>query len=137
MKIYKKFKNYFRSSSPSYYGKMNRYKIPIKYIISGGTAAFVDLALLYALTDIFGVYYLLSAGMAFFVAFFISFYLQKFWTFRDNSNKQIYQQMFLYLFVGIVNLGINTAGMYILVEHIFSELLYLGKFNILMFCRKL
>ncbi|MBA3047018.1 glycosyltransferase [Patescibacteria group bacterium] len=130
MKIYKKFKNYIRSLSPFYYGKMNRYKIPIKYVISGGTAAFVDLALLYALTDIFGVYYLLSASMAFLVAFFISFYLQKFWTFRDNSNKQIYQQMFLYLFVGIVNLGINTAGMYILVEHIFSELLYLGKFNI-------
>ncbi|MEA3464009.1 MAG: glycosyltransferase [Patescibacteria group bacterium] len=130
MSIYKNFRNYLRSLSPFYYRKANRYKIPIKYVISGCTAAFVDLVLLCILIDVFKVYYLLSASIAFLAAFFISFYLQKFWTFRDNSNRRIYQQMFWYFSVGIVNLGINVAGMYILIEHIFTKFIYLGKFNI-------
>lgn len=92
------------------------YKIYIKYIISGGTAAFVDLALLYILTDILGIWYLLSASLAFVVAYFVSFYLQKFWTFRDNSRERIVRQMSLYFIVGVSNLGINAGGMYILVD---------------------
>ncbi len=129
MKIYKKFKNYLRALNPSYYSEMNKYKVPIKYIISGGTAAFVDLVLLYALIDIFKIYYLLSASIAFLVAFFISFYLQKFWTFRDNNKEKIYKQMYLYLSVGIINLCINAAGMYILVEHVLPKIVIAGKFN--------
>jgi putative flippase GtrA len=93
-----------------------KYKLYIKYVISGGTAASVDLILLYILTDIFGIWYLLSACLAFVVAFFVSFYMQKFWTFRDNNRERIYQQMSLYLMVGVFNLGINAGGMYILVD---------------------
>lgn len=93
-----------------------KYKIYVKYVISGGTAASVDLALLYILTDIFGIWYLLSASLAFVVAYFVSFYLQKFWTFRDNSRERIAKQMSLYLIVGVSNLGINAGGMYILVD---------------------
>ncbi len=93
-------------------------KIYIKYVISGGTAAGVDLLILYILTDIFNIWYLLSAGLAFIVAFFVSFYMQKFWTFRDNNRERIYQQMSLYLMVGFLNLGINTGGMYIFVDKI-------------------
>ncbi len=129
MKIYKNFKNYLRSLHPSYYRKLNSHKVYVKYVISGGTAAFVDLVLLYALIDIFKVYYLLSASIAFLVAFFVSFYLQKFWTFRDNSREKIYKQISLYFAVGTTNVCINAAGMYVLVEHILPEIVIAGKFN--------
>jgi putative flippase GtrA len=95
---------------------IDKYKIYIKYIISGGTAAFVDLVLLYILTDIFGIWYLASASLAFLVAFFVSFYLQKFWTFRDSSRDRMYQQMSIYMAVGLTNVGINAGGMYVLVD---------------------
>jgi len=88
----------------------------IKYIIAGGLAASVDLALLYILTGILGVWYLYSSGLAFVVAFFVSFYLQKFWTFRDSCRKKIYRQMTLYFVVTGVNLAINIGGMYVLVD---------------------
>jgi len=91
-------------------------KIYIKFIISGTTAAVTDLALLYFFTDILGLWYLLSAILAFIIAYFVSFSLQKFWTFRDNSQKKIYQQMSLYFLVGVVNLGANSWAMYILVD---------------------
>ena len=116
MSFYNSFKNYLRSSCPDYYAKLDSKKVYIKYVIGGGTAAFVDLFLLYVLTDIFHLWYLYSAGLAFLAAFLVSFYLQKFWTFRDNSNKKIHKQMAAYFAVGAVNLGVNTGGIYLLVE---------------------
>ncbi len=91
-------------------------KLYIKYLISGGIATLIDFSLLYFFTDIVNLYYLISASIAFLVAFMISFYMQKFWTFRDNSRKKINKQFFLYFLVGIIGLGANFLGMYLLVE---------------------
>ncbi|MFH1522952.1 MAG: glycosyltransferase [Patescibacteria group bacterium] len=91
-------------------------KTYIKFVISGGTAGTADLILLYVLTDIVGLWYLISATIAFVVAFLISFFLQKFWTFRDNRRTIIYKQLSLYLVVGLTNLSINGAAMYLLVD---------------------
>jgi len=101
-------------------------KLYIKYIISGGTATLIDFSLLYFFTDIINLYYLISASIAFLVAFIISFCMQKFWTFRDNNRKKINKQIFLYFLVGIIGLVANYFGMYILVEkyniwYIFSQ----------------
>lgn len=51
-----------------------------RYLISGGTAAAVYLALVYVLTDLAGVWYLASTTIGFVVAFLVSFSLQKLWT---------------------------------------------------------
>jgi len=114
--IYRKSKSFFYSLFPNFFRKFRDYKIFAKYIISGCTAAVTDLVLLYIFTDILHIWYLLSAILAFIIAFFVSFYLQKYWTFRDNSRDKIYTQMSLYFLVGIINLSINTGGMYILVD---------------------
>ncbi len=128
MSFYNSLKNYLRSLSPDYYEKLDSKKIYIKYVIGGGIAAFVDLFLLYILTDVFHFWYLHSAALAFLAAFFVSFYLQKFWTFRDNSNERIRKQMALYFAVGAFNLGVNTIGIYALVEqfglaYIFAQII--------------
>jgi len=115
-RIYRYSKQQFQTSMPGIYRILDRRKTIVKYIISGSTAAATDLILLYFLTDILKIYYLLSASIAFIIAFFVSFYLQKFWTFRDNNKEKIYKQMSLYFVVGVTNLGINTGGMYILVD---------------------
>ena len=95
---------------------IQKYKLYVKFLISGGTSTVVDLIFLYIFTDILKIYYLTSAVLAYILAFFISFYLQKFWTFRDNGKEKIYQQLGLYLSVNLLNLGINTYGMFILVS---------------------
>jgi len=95
-----------------------KYKTFVKYIISGGLAGGTDLILLFVFTDIFGIWYLSSAVLAFVVAFFVSFFLQKFWTFRDNNREKMFGQMKLYLIVCVINLVVNTAGMYILVDKV-------------------
>ncbi|MDD5294457.1 MAG: GtrA family protein, partial [Patescibacteria group bacterium] len=114
--IYKNCKNFFYSLSPGIYNRFKKYKLIIKYIISGGTAALVDLIFLYVFTDVFKIWYLISASLSFLIAYFVSFSMQKFWTFRDNGRETIYRQMYLYFIVGVVNLLINAGGMYLLVD---------------------
>lgn len=87
------------------------YKV-FKYIVSGGSAAIVDIFFLYVFTDIVGLWYVLSAILAFIIAFFVSFLLQKYWTFGDKSNHNIHRQGLLYLFISLLNLCLNTALVY-------------------------
>jgi putative flippase GtrA len=95
---------------------VQKYKLYIKYLIAGGTASFVNLALLFCFTHYIGFHYLVSATLAFIVAFFVSFYLQKFWTFRDNSRNEISKQGGKYLVTGLINLAINSVLMYVFVD---------------------
>lgn len=95
---------------------LQKHKQIVKYLIAGGTSAFVDLSLLYFFTDVLGVWYLISAGLAFVLAFFISFFLQKFWTFRDGDKEAMYKQMGAYLAVALINFVINIILMYVMVD---------------------
>lgn len=92
------------------------YKRLVKYVISGGTAAATDLFLLFFLYDVLEINVIISATLAFVAAFFVSFFLQKFWTFRDNSKDKIKQQMGVYFAVGAVNTVINAWAMDLLVN---------------------
>ena len=57
----------------------------VRFLISGSSAAGINLGTLFVLTHFFDVWYLLSSVVAFSVSFFVSFTLQKFWTFNDAS----------------------------------------------------
>lgn len=93
-----------------------RYARVIKYVAAGGTAAVVDLGLLYALTDIAGWHYIVSTTVAFLAAFGVSFTLQKFWTFGNQDMDRVHIQLALYLTIAVVNLFVNAGLMYFFVE---------------------
>ncbi len=88
-----------------------------KYIISGGSAAVVDLVALHIFVRYVGMWYLMAAVLAFLIAFSISFTLQKFWTFQDHSTEKVKSQASLYFFVSVINLIINTLMMYVFVDY--------------------
>ncbi len=88
----------------------------IKYLIAGVTAAAVHISILSFFYRLVGLNIVVSTSLGFIVAFFVSFYLQKFWTFRDNGKEKIIKQMSIYLLVALCNLGINALAMYFLVE---------------------
>lgn len=115
-KFYRNLKNSFRLLFPQAYRQAGRNKIIIKFIISGSAAAVADLSLLYFFHGVIGIHLAVSAALAFTVAFFISFGLQKFWTFGDNNRDRIYDQMFLYFGIALFNLSINTSVVYVLAE---------------------
>ncbi|HAM88865.1 MAG: hypothetical protein US83_C0015G0011 [Candidatus Falkowbacteria bacterium GW2011_GWC2_38_22] len=106
---------------------IQKYKIYIKYLISGSTGAFVNLSSLYLLTEFAGFHYIASAIIAFFISLSISFNLQKKWTFR-NGETEVARQVSIYLAITLSNLFINMFLLYILVDvfHIWYMLAQVG-----------
>lgn len=117
-KVYKKINLAAEQKFPAVYSRLYKNKLLIKYIISGCFTAFVDLTLLYLLTEyVFSEdHYLLAAMLAFIAAFIASFTLQKFWTFGDKNMEKVAGQLVVYLLVAFVNLGLNLLFILALVE---------------------
>ena len=106
---------------------INNNKI-IKYVFSGGTAFCVHLSTLFALTNYFQIWYLFSTIVAFCLAVIVSYSLQKFWTFKDYSVKNMHVQFSSFLFLALFTLAINTFLMYIFVDkfglwYIFAQII--------------
>src|SRR3989344_9488787 len=118
--LYKKIKTIFWDSlhgvHPEFHGFVFRYRIYVKYIFAGGTAATIDLVLLALFVEIFGFHYLFASALAFIVAFFVSFTLQKFWTFGNTVMDAIRRQLAVYFGIAVFNLLLNTLLMYVLVD---------------------
>ncbi len=102
---------------------LNRYKLLVKFGIAGVIATATHFVLLIVLTDVFGLWYLISTSLAFLVAFMVSFFSQKFWTFRDTKKTGMYKQMGGYFLVVSSGMVVNAVGMYALVDY--ANLYYL------------
>lgn len=89
----------------------------LRYIISGGTSASVNISLFSLFFYVFHVHYIVSNIIAFCVAFFVSLWLQKFWTFRDHSKDGMHVQGLYYLLNSLLGLVINTSFLYICVRY--------------------
>ena len=89
----------------------------VRFIISGGLATAANLVLLALFIRVFGFWYLPSSAAAFLLAFAVSFTLQKFWTFRDRTTDRVHLQAGAYFGILVINLLINTALVYGLVEY--------------------
>jgi glycosyltransferase involved in cell wall biosynthesis/putative flippase GtrA len=96
---------------------INKYKTIVKFAFSGAAATVIHFLLLFVLTDVFQVWYIISTIVGYIGGFFVSFTLQKFWTFRDRSRRWR-QQVFLYFLVSLTGLGANVAMMYVLVDNL-------------------
>lgn len=109
----------FKRHAPSViYDNIFRHRQIVKFLIAGGSSTSVDLLIYYVLTYWVGLWYIASAISSFVIAFWISFGLMKFWTFRDRNTKKMLKQTYLYFFVAIINLGISTLLIYLFVDYI-------------------
>ena len=104
---------------------------PLKFIISGGTAAFSKLVFFFILFSFLNVFYLLASGIAFALSVVVGFYLQKYFTFENLSKEDMGKQATIFIFVSFLNLLVNIAVMYLLVgvfklNEIFSQVLTIG-----------
>lgn len=88
----------------------------IKFLISGSTAAGTNFIILFILVDLVHIWYLLASGISFLISFFVSFSLQKFWTFRNKETDAIQKQAVMYFMVTIFGLLSNLLFMYIFVD---------------------
>jgi len=96
--------------------KTGRFAQPLKFLISGGTSAVANFTILYILTDVFGMYYLISSVFAFIVGLITGFLLQRFWTFKGTTAHSVHRQAQAYGALAGANVIINTFFMYSFVE---------------------
>lgn len=79
----------------------------LRYVFVGGAAFIVDFFSLFLLTDYFGIYYIISAALAFILGLVTNYLLSIKWVFnqRNIDNKTI--EFSLFAFIGIIGLGLN------------------------------
>jgi len=115
-RLYFKFRSFFSRRHPDLYDFCNCHKSIIKFIISGGTAASTNLALLFFFHGLFKWDLIFSTSLAFALSFLVSFTLQKFWTFRNYRQDKVAGQLLIYLLNAFIGLNLNGWLMYTLVN---------------------
>ena len=88
----------------------------MKFATVGFINTLINLTILYSLTELFGIYYLVAAVFAFLVAVTNSFIMNSLWTFKGISGKNRKEEYFKFLFINITALIVNIVILYFLTE---------------------
>ncbi len=119
-----------------------RHQLVFRSIVCGLTAVVLaDTILLYVLADIVGLWYLYASVVAFISSILISFFLQKFWAFKDSSLEGVHGQFAMFFGIAVFDVFLNVFIVYMLVEYsniwyIFSQIIsasLIGVFNFLIY----
>ena len=103
----------------------------IKFSLVGLVGTFINLFILYTLTEYFQIYYVISALFAFFIAATVNFIFNKIWTFQEKMSKNIGKKYFSFFIVSLTALSVNIFFLYILTEffriyYLVSQILAIG-----------
>jgi len=88
-----------------------------RYIFVGGAAFIVDFISLYAFTDIFSIYYLISAAMAFILGLVANYALSINWVFNKRIMDNIWSEFMIFAFIGVIGLGLNELFIWFFTEY--------------------
>jgi len=87
----------------------------IKYIASGLLSAAAEYSLLIILTEYAGLWYLISNSIGYITGFWLSFLLNRFWSFKSREN--FLKQLMLYSILFVINFILTNALMYLLTSY--------------------
>jgi putative flippase GtrA len=88
----------------------DRTKIQLfRYIFGGGVAFAVDFISLFVLTNYLGIYYLISAAIAFTLGLLLNYILSVKWVFNRRTIENRTFEFGIFAFIGIVGLGLNEV----------------------------
>ena len=87
-----------------------------RYFFAGGIAFVIDFLLLYFLTDVLHLHYLLSSVISFSVGLVITYLLSIFWIFDQRRFDNRTHEILIFVIIGIVGLGLTTLCMYLFTD---------------------
>ena len=87
-----------------------------RFIFVGGTAFLIDFFIYYSLIEFFGVEYLISAAIAFFISVLANYYLSTSWVFNQSQIENRAIEFNLFLAISIVGLIFTEILLYIFVD---------------------
>jgi putative flippase GtrA len=89
-----------------------KHKKIVKFSVVGFTGAAIDFGLLALLVEVFAWPVLLANTCSFIVALVNNFWLNKFWTWRDKSDRHV-RQFVKFSLTSVAGLAINTGLMWL------------------------
>jgi len=97
----------------------------------GLIGTFINIAILYMLTEMLGIYYILSAIFSFIIAATSNFILNKTWTFKEKLNERILNKYLQFFLVSLTALIVNLFFLYAFTEflkiyYLISQVLAIG-----------
>jgi putative flippase GtrA len=96
----------------------------IRFGAVGASVAALQLVLVFMLTDMFGMWYLIASVLSYSIAIVVNFTLQKFFVHKHMEKDAIKSQFVKYVLLGFFCLALNTVGMYTLVTYLGVPYLY-------------
>jgi len=95
-----------------------------RFALVGVVATVINLAFLYFFTEFFGIYYMISAVFAFFIADISKYVLNKTWTFYERLKDNFFRIYCKFLLISLIALGINLLFLYLFTEIVGIYYLY-------------
>ena len=102
-----------------------------KFAFVGLIGTFVNIFILYILTEYFNIFYIMSAFCAFLVAVTTNFIFDKIWTFNEKIYERIAKEYSTFFFVSLSALSVNIFFLYVFTEflgiyYIISQIMAIG-----------
>jgi putative flippase GtrA len=92
----------------------------IKFLLVGGTGMLINLGLLFVFTEIFGLYYMISAIIAGFLNVTYNFFANRFWSFADRDVSLVSGYMKFIVTMGLYFV-VYAGSLYFLTEFVFGS----------------
>lgn len=83
-----------------------------RYVFVGGTAFVVDFFFLYVFSDIFGIYYLISAVFSFIISVLVNYTMSTRWVFNQNNIENRVVEFNLFLLISTIGLVFTEILLY-------------------------
>ncbi len=103
----------------------------LKFAFVGLIGTFVNIFILYILTEYFNIFYIISAFYAFLIAVTTNFIFDKIWTFNEKIYERITKEYSTFFIVSLSALSVNIFFLYIFTEflgiyYIISQIMAIG-----------
>ena len=89
-----------------------------RYAIGGQISTLTDFLMLIVLTDVFSIYYLFSATIAFVCSVLVSYFFNIYWVFYQRKYDKKRHEVFLFFSISVVGLLLTNLLMYFFTEKI-------------------
>ena len=99
-----------------------------RYLFVGAAAFIVDFLSLFILTEFFGIYYLISAAIAFILGLIANYFLSISWVFNKRTLDNRTFEFGIFAIIGIVGLALNEVFIWVFTQdlqiyYLFSKIL--------------
>lgn len=96
----------------------------LRFIFVGGTAFVIDFGVLWLLTEVAGINYLLSNAISFSASVIYNYIMSILWVFDVKKTHSKAKELVVFILLSLIGLGINQLIMWLTVEQLAVNYLF-------------